>query len=293
MAQVRNSLSMKLKGRAGAYSFYSSKGRQIARVAQNSSNYGESARRSLAQQTRRVKWANLVNFFRKSKVCLKGAFTTKRANETDYNAFMRKNLPAARVALTKDEAALGIFIPDTFQISEGEFASISSGWEAAGSLAAFESSLTIPSSEQIEQFTIKQLTNALLTDNSNLKEGMQLTFIYAFFDEGSTPNVSLVQFAELTLSTTDSRTLAEVWKVGTLTTSDGGNLAVKGLSDDGFCAWILSDSTTGQLRVSTEYLVAGDLGPANGHSAEAYVMAAAESYGLDPDVFLASGDYQP
>lgn len=293
MATVRNSLSMKLKGRAGAYSFYSSKGRQIARVAQNSSNYGESARRSLAQQTRRVKWANLVNFFRKSKVCLKGAFTTKRANETDYNAFMRKNLPVARVALTKDEAALGIFMPDEFQISEGEFASITNDWGTAGSSSAFESRLSLASSQQIEQFTVKQLTNALLADNSNLKEGMQLTFIYAFYDEGQSPAISLVQFEELTLSKTDSRTLADVWKVGSLTVSDGANLAVRGLSDDGFCAWILSDSTSGQLKVSTEYLTPGDTGPANDHSTDAYVMAAAESYGLDPDIFLASGDYNP
>lgn len=293
MAEIRNSLSMKLKGRAGAYSFYSSKGRQIARVAQNSSNYGESARRSLAQQTRRVKWANLVNFFRKSKVCLKGAFTTKRSNETDYNAFMRKNLPAARVALTKDQAALGMFVPDAFQLSEGEFASISTGWKTIEGSDYFQTRFTVDGLQIDANTTVKQLSESLLADNLDLKEGMQLTLLTAFLDEGSTPVISQVQYAELTLSTTDTRKLTNVWSLGTLTSEGDYNLGITGLSTDTWAAWILSDSTTGQLRVSTEYLMPGDEDQPLDYSLDEIVLAAAESYGLDPDIFLASGDYNP
>lgn len=293
MAEIRNSLSMKLKGRAGAYSFYSSKGRQIARVAQNSSNYGESARRSLAQQTRRVKWANLVNFFRKSKVCLKGAFTTKHANETDYNAFMRKNLPAARVALTKDEAALGLFVPDTFQVSEGEFAPISDQWTTEGANTWFTSTLSVGEEAIDDETTVGELSEWLITNNPQVREGMQLTCLVAFYDAGQVPAVSSVQFAELTLSLTDSRLLINVWTLGRLSNTLTGKFGLLYISEDSYAAWILSDSTTGQLRVSTEYLHKGDEEPAVEHSTEAYVMAAAESYGLDPDVFLASGDYQP
>lgn len=284
---------MKLKGRAGAYSFYSSKGRQIARVAQNSSNYGESARRSLAQQTRRVKWANLVNFFRKSKVCLKGAFTTKRANETDYNAFMRKNLPTARVALTKDQAALGMFVPDHIQVSEGEFASISDGWKSISSKDFFQTRFDVDGLQIDEDTTVKELSVSLLAVNPELKEGMQLTLLTAFLDEGTTPAISQVQYAELTISETDNRKLTNVWALGTLTSEGEYKLGMTGLSKDTWAAWILSDSTSGQLKVSTEYLMPGDEDQPVDYSFDEVVLAAAESYGLDPDIFLASGDYQP
>ena len=54
MAVTRNNLSMKMNGKVGAYSFYTSTGgRQVARIANNSSNYGETAKRTVAMQTRR------------------------------------------------------------------------------------------------------------------------------------------------------------------------------------------------------------------------------------------------
>lgn len=293
MAEVRNNLSMKLKGRAGAYTFYSSKGRQIARVAQNSSNYGDSARRSLSQQTRRVKWANLVNFYKKSKVALRGAFTTKRANETDYNAFMRKNLPQARVALTKDEAAQGIFIPDSFQISEGEFQTITEAWTKKASADVFASKLLVDTEEEPMGLTVALISRFLVNLNSQLREGMQVTFFNAFAGDVSQSPDCYVQFQELTIDLNDRRSISNVWKVGTLTFDTQGRLAVSGLSEDSWCCWILSDSTSGKLLVSTEFLLPGDESAVEEHSSEAAVLAAAESYGLDPEVFLASGDYQP
>lgn len=293
MATVRNSLSMKLKGRAGAYSFYSSKGRQIARVAQNSSNYGESARRSLAQQSRRVKWANLVNFWKGARVFLKGSFTSKRANETDYNAFMRMNLASSTVALKREEAAKGLFVPAYFKVSDGILPPITGSWGKTGDDDIFLTTLQDGGSMITEQTTIKEFTESLLGANAQLKEGMQLTLIMAMYNDDGDKSTSEVMASELTLSKSDTRTIGEVWKLGSFGRDNNGYLGITGLSEDSWGAWILSDSTTGTLRVSSETMVPGDSGPFVEHSSDDYLMQAMESYGLDPDIFLASGDYNP
>lgn len=162
---------MKLKGRAGAYSFYSSKGRQVARVAQNATNYGESARRSLKQMLRRVRWSNLVNAWKDLSPYLQGSFETKKANETDYNAFMSKNIINARVALTKDQAAVGFYVMDAFKVSEGSLQTITNTYVDDDLVSRIRLANAIS-----EATTIAELTADILANNSFITEGMQITY---------------------------------------------------------------------------------------------------------------------
>lgn len=281
-----------MKGRAGSFSFYSSKGRQVARVAQNSSNYGESARRSEAQQKRRVKWANLVNMYKLMAGTLHGAFETKRPNETDYNAFMRKNIPVGTVALTKEQAALGCCVPQAFLLSEGSLFSPSASFNEEPETGAWEFGIVMDEDMEWDGETVKRFTESVLDNNSWAKEGMQISIIAVSCSDDADAPRSLVERYELTLSTKDTRLVKDVFGALYYRTSRNGWLTSFSLSGDSYVAIIISDSTSGKLKVSTSSLNPGDKGPENEFSTDVQVRAAMESYGLDPARFLDSGDYE-
>ena len=277
-----------MKGRAGAYSFYSSKGRQVVRVAQNSTNYGESARRSEAQQARRVKWANLVNFYKLSASWMRGAFESKNSNETDYNAFMRKNLAAARVALTKEEAAVGACILDTFIISEGSLPSLYVDNDA-GVIFTNIVMTTAPTAST----TVAEFTNDVLTSNPSLSEGMQISLLdYAMVFGGGAPRTYMHK-QELTLSKTNTAYVSQYWPTVTFALNSSNQLQINlHVAEESYLAIILSDSTTGRLRVSSETLHWGDEETAEEYSSEEQLQKAMASYGVDESYFLQSGSGQ-
>lgn len=286
MALVRNNLSLRMKGRAGSFSFYSSKGRQVARVAQNSSNYGESARRSEAQQVRRVKWANLVNVYKLMAGTLHGAFETKRSNETDYNAFMRKNLSLASVALTKDQAAMGCCVPQSFIVSEGSLV----GVNLTNSDGFWLTNIKIPENTEIGVLTVAAFTSMVLGLNAWAREGMQFSILILNPGEPSdTPKASFSRH-ELTLDTMDTSLMSsrEVWDSGVA--SEGGFLQFMQLSTDAYIAFVVSDSTSGQLKVSNARFVAGDTELETTFSSEEQTALSIKSYGVDATRFLDSGD---
>lgn len=292
MALVRNNLSLRMKGRAGSFSFYSSKGRQVARVAQNSSNYGESARRSEAQQKRRVKWANLVNFYKLMGGTLHGAYETKRTNETDYNAFMRKNIPTGTVALTKEQAALGCCACQSFRISEGSILSSGLKYENNGGDMMYTTRIVLGDQISFTELPISTFSSAVIANNSDLEEGMQISIITINTEDTADGPRSTMGRYELTLSTEDSRMLSAVFPFTMVKTDDNNRLAFLDFNEDNFWAVIISDSTSGSLRVSSESLVPGDTSVAATYSTEEAVAKAMESYGVDAARFLDSGDMQ-
>lgn len=274
-----------MKGRAGAYSFYSSKGRQIVRVSQNSTNYGESARRSPAQQNRRVRWANLVNFYKACQSFMKGAFESKKANETDYNAFMRKNLPLARIFLEKEEAAVSACVVDMYFVSEGSLPSVTKDVDGVELVTAFVASGTITSSTLVSDFT-----DMLLANNPWLSEGMQISLIYANQSViGGVPRVA-VQKMELTLSRSNTHTLNAYFPGIDYIVNDESFLSiVHGAESGAGVTMILSDSTSGRIKVSTEHIWVSDSSLIAEYSSQGQLEQAMESYGVDPTYFLESG----
>lgn len=285
MGLIRNNLSLRMKGRAGAYSFYSSKGRQVVRVSQNSTNYGESARRSPAQQNRRVRWANLVNFYKACQSFMKGAFESKKSNETDYNAFMRKNLPLARIFLEKEEAAVSACIVDMYFVSEGSLPTITKDVDGVELVTAFVATGTITSNTLVSDFT-----NMLLTNNNWLSEGMQISLIIANQSViGGVPRVA-VQKMELTLSRSNTRTLGAYFPGIDYNVNDESFLSIEhGAGSGAGVTMILSDSTSGRIKVSTEHIWPLDNSLIAEYSSQGQLEQAMESYGVDPTYFLESG----
>lgn len=292
MALVRNNLSMRMKGRAGSFSFYSSKGRQVVRVAQNSTNYGESARRSEAQQVRRVKWANLVNFYKLTIGTLHGAFETKRSNETDYNAFMRKNLPVATVALTKDQASVGCCAVQAFYLSEGSLPTITPEHGTHGSVTGYFLGFKAEPNSDMTGYHVSDFAQEIIECNSWAKAGMQISVItvsVTIKEEGPRSNFYR---HEVTLDLEDQRDLASVWGIVGLKADANGDLYTEDLDTSEWQAVILSDSTSGQLKVSTSRLVPGDTSAEEEFSNAGWVAEAMDSYGVDVSRFLDSGDFK-
>lgn len=277
-----------MKGRAGAYSFYSSKGRQVVRVSQNSSNYGESARRSIAQQRRRVMWANLVNFYKGSASWIRGAFETKKSNETDYNAFMRKNLPMARIPLTKDEAAVGSCVVDGYMISEGTLDSKFSSWDGSTFTTKIKISKAFSATD-----LVSDLSSDIFANNPDMHEGMQLSFIeFRQSVTGGYPKMAVYKF-EITLSASDTRPLGSFIPNVVISKKSDGSMQVEPVFKNGSAAaMIVSESVNGRIRVSTENVHIVSDTTIRQYTNQEQLDEAMESYGVDPAYFLESGSDQ-
>lgn len=290
MALVRNAANTLRKGRIGETTYYASKGRQIARQALNNSNYGESARRSIAQQTRRVKWANLVNFYKLCAAWMPKAFENKKAGQTDYNKFMQLNTNAARVALTRDQAINGGCVADAFAITQGTLPSATpSEVNPTGA-----SLLELPNDfEFTANTTVGAFAAALIAANAHISAGMQLSvvLITQSVDANNIPRPA-VSFYEVILNPGSEDLLSKFVPTGTFGISMF-YLTFEGFKTQGSCgALILSQQTDTGLKVSSETL-AGSFTTAQEFSTDAVVAAAIDTYGVDREVILSPDAAEP
>ena len=287
MGIIRNSANRKIKGRIGDTTYYVSMNRQIARQALNSSNYGESARRSPSQQGRRVMFANLVNFYKASKNWMSKAFETKSAKQTDYNRFMSANIPTARIALTKAMASVSACVADSFVVSQGSLRSImvvknANIWSTDISVG----DLTIGATT-----TIAELTSEILANNNWLLEGDQISFVsyQQYTDAQSIPHVICTAY-ELTLSTTSSALVRNYLPEFCSQTTFGGMLGTNDKISLGAFAYIISRNLGGgSLQVSTQRLITNNSELISQYSSDTAVTAAIDSYGVDAETFLDTG----
>lgn len=290
MALVRNAANTLRKGRIGETTYYASKGRQIARQALNNSNYGESARRSLAQQRRRVKWANLVNFYKLCSGWMPKAFESKKPGQTDYNKFMQLNVNAQRVALTRDQAINGGCVVDAFAITQGTLTPVTvrvgAGGPFAGTRLAYSGDIEATT-------TVGAFAELLIDDNADIEIGMQLSIVQALSSEDANniPRTS-VKFYEVVLDPDNSEFLSKYIPDDVLGI-EGGKLVVTNLdSSNGASAAIISQLTDTGLKVSSETL-SGAFTMAGQYSAAAVVDAAIATYGLDKEVILNPDTAEP
>lgn len=285
MAIIRNSASALRKGRVGNTTYYVSGQRQIARVSQNSSNYGETARRTEAMQERRARWGNLVNFYKISKHWMKYAYETKTARQSDYNRFMQVNLNSTSVYLTKDQAALGACIVEPFAITQGSLRPINVTKDSNFYTTDIEMGNLVIS----DTTTVGAFSNQVIALNNGVKAGYQLSFIsYQQWDDlGGVPQVTCTAY-EVTLDPSSEAILRDYLPEFCSTTRDsklGTSLTISA----GCFAYIWSVTENGSTRVSTQTLINNNAGKIASFSSPAQRQRAIESYGLDNDSFLMSG----
>lgn len=277
---------MKLKGRVGAFSYYTSTGgRQIARVAQNASNYGESASRTESQQTRRVKWANLVNFYKANRDIFARAFESKKPNQSDYNKFMQNNIPRGEVALTKKEAQSGAIVLDSFNMSEGSLQPITNRIDNNIVLSYLE----LPDVTDISELTIGEFSTNLIDANPQLREGDQISYVtyQQLMDNFDIPYYTRI-LIEVTLYRDSTELMARVDPNDTLRVSEGMLAGPHGGKTFGAC-FFLSRLSGSQLQVSTEYLLLNNTNWIDEYSSPTAIQRAIDSYGLTKTAFLTPG----
>lgn len=282
MAIVRNPSNTVRRGRIGETTYYVSGGQQVARQARNSSNYGVEARRSQSQQNRRVLWANLVNFYKISAGWMPKAFETRKANQTDYNKFMQLNIVKARIPLTKSEAAASAAVADSFIVSQGSLPSI----EVLREVTLWRTNIATGDVALDGGTEVSTWSKALIDNNANIREGMQLSFVsyQQSIDALGTPRL-ICRCYEVIIDTKNGQLMDKYIPDFAMTTRDGYLATDENISLGGF-AYILSELRGGKLYVSTQQLVVNNADMLARYTSSKQRAMAIDSYGLDREVIL-------
>ena len=274
-------------GRVGAYSFYTSTGgRQVARVANNSSNYGDTAKRTVAMQTRRSRWGNVVSFYSANKDLMARAFERKAANISDYNRFMQLNIPIATVSLIKDDFVRGMAILQEYVIADGSLPEIGvAEVEEEGMIF----NLLTGIDGEFADMSIGQISIDLLDHNPQLQEGDQLTFV-SYSNRGGTPSTIRIyrQLCELTIDSKSAVSFGTL-RYSNMIAGNGLKIVVAGQGDVFGQAVIHSRSIGGALQVSRAKILLNSDTLVSQFSAPEAVQKAINSYGVDTENLLEPG----
>lgn len=287
MAVTRNNLSMKMNGKVGAYSFYTSTGgRQVARIANNSSNYGETAKRTVAMQTRRSRWGNLVSFYSANKDVMARAYERKAANISDYNRFMQLNIPLATVSLVKDDFMRGMAILQEYVIADGSLPEIDVA-EVQEDGCVFN--LLTKIDGEFADKTIGQVSVDLLDNNPQLQAGDQLTFV-SYTNAGTTPSTIRIyrHLCEMTIDTKSAVSFGTL-RYANIIAGNGLKVVIAGQGDVFGQAIIHSRSVGGSLLVSRAKITLNSDTLVRQFSAPEAVKKAIDSYGVDAEKLLEPG----
>ena len=287
MAVTRNNLSMKMNGKVGAYSFYTSTGgRQVARIANNSSNYGETAKRTVAMQTRRSRWGNLVSFYSANKDLMARAYERKATNISDYNRFMQLNIPLASVSLVKDDFMRGMAILQEYVIADGSLPEIDVA-EVQEDGCVFN--LLTKIDGEFADKTIGQISVDLLDNNPQLQQGDQITFV-SYSNAGTTPSTIRIyrHLCEMTIDTKSAVSFGTL-KYANIIAGNGLKVVIAGQGDVFGQAIIHSRSVGGTLLVSRAKITLNSDTLVRQFSAPEAVKKAIDSYGVDADKLLEPG----
>ena len=290
MAVTRNNLSMKMNGKVGAYSFYTSTGgRQVARIANNSSNYGETAKRTVAMQTRRSRWGNLVSFYSANKDLMARAYERKGSNLSDYNRFMQLNIPLASVSLVKDDFMRGMAILQEYVIADGSLPEIDVA--EIGEEGCVFNLLTSLDGE-FAAYTIGQISVDLLDHNPQLQEGDQLTFV-SYTNAGTTPSTIRIyrHLCEVTIDPKSAVSFGTL-KYANIVAGNGSKVVLAGQGNVFGQAIIHSRSVGGNLLVSRAKITLNSDTLVRQFSEPEAVQKAIASYGVDNEKLLEPGSPQ-
>ena len=247
--------------------------------------------RTTDQMSQRVRWANLVNFYRANKSWMKFAFETKPTNRTDYNQFMSLNASTSRIYLPKSLANQGACIVDAYQMTQGSLASI----EVVKSENGWQTNLFLPvGSSFTSTTTVKEFAEGLISQNPAIREGDQLSFIRLTQQTNASTGVPfvVVRKYEVILKTDDLRFVSQFLPLDYInaeSTGSGVAVVVDDSGNAGGFLLILSRTVGGKTYVSTQsIIVANNDALISQYSSSAALQEAIDSYGESTEPFLTS-----
>lgn len=287
MAIVTNFWLKGSKKRLGGAVLYKAMGQTRARELANTVTNP----RTEAQMSQRIKWSNLVNFYRANASWMKYAYETKKANQSEYNKFMSINVTASQIALTKDAAASGACIVYPYIMTQGSLPSIE--WQNAPSVVKSNIFLT-PNDTMEDYTTVGEFSDALIKYNPALREGDQLSFIRLTQMVNATTGYPyvIVRKYEMILSKASAEDIKDYWPIELFSapgTEEGNVLQVKKENRQGGFLMIISRTIGGKTYVSTQGIViVNNEAFIQQYSSASAIQAAIQSYGDADDAFLSS-----
>ena len=244
-----------------------------------------------AQMGQRVKWANLVAFYRANAGWMPKAFENKKATQSDYNKFMSLNASRSRIYLTKEQARQGACVVDSYQVSDGSLQPV----DIFPSAQDWVTNLYLTGLDKLDATTsVAAFSTALLASNAGLRSGDQLSFIRATQLFNNTTDIPYVQVRayELLINEQGGGLVKDFWPVELIALGqlqDTPALMVKNNNKQGGFALIVSRTQGGRVLVSPSQVTQVNMADViNQYSSSAALQAAIDSYGQGDEVFLDS-----
>lgn len=271
------------RGKVGSLVFARRLGQQVTRAY----NAKPKDAATLSQVQQRVRIANVVAMYRAIKSLANHSFEGARGGQTSYNLFVQSNLKNNNVVLTKEAAALGACVVAPYLVSRGTMPSVTVsglGAEAVTNIAV--GNLSIDGTTTIGAFA-----DALVTNNSGIEYGDQLTYLSLVQQTDSNTGYPVVttQIYEVVLRQGDSAKL-RTYMPEVATAVKNGLLAHGELIGLGGFCWILSrKNADGSLSVSTQRIILTSQDVIQQYTGTTAMTNATGSYGFNSDPILTPG----
>lgn len=242
-----------------------------------------------AQMGQRVKWANLVAFYRANAGWMPKAFENKKATQSDYNKFMSLNAANSRIYLTKEQARQGACVVDSYRVSDGTLQPV----DVFPSGKDWVTNLYLTGLNTLDaSTTVAAFSTALLSSNAGLRSGDQLSFIRVTQLFNNTTDIPYVQVRayELLINEQGTGLVKDFWPIeliGLGQEQETPALMVKNNNKQGGFAIIVSRTQGGRVLVSPSQITQVNMAEViNKYSSNAALQAAIDSYGRGDEVFL-------
>lgn len=276
-----NMLMNQASGKLGSMVFYRANGEQRTRTYTSTVKNPKTA----SQMGQRTQLSNLVQMYRTLSIVLKKAFTDKNPKQSDYNAFVSRNLGYVSIFIPKEMAKAQGCVVAPYQISSGSIAAITVtgiGVAAVTNLALGEA-FTID-----ENTTVGDLSQALISNNNDLVAGMQLSYISVIQNnnvQSGYPQCNANMY-KMVLDPSNTKIAYSVMPKQAIAAIQGYLGHGDFVADGAFC-WILSQKDAkGTLQVSPQKLIVTSNNLYQAYSDDAAKTNAGVSYGETPDPFL-------
>lgn len=245
--------------------------------------------RTRSQMKQRVRWSNLVNFYKVNAEWMKYAYETKKSNQSEYNKLMSLNVASSPIYLTKQQAAAGACVVANYIMTQGSLPSITYT-EASNYIAT---NLYISGDTQFdEDSTLGEVAADLLASNPGLRQGDQISFLrftQLVNEVTGYPYVVLRKY-EVLLDPTSNDKFYNFMPFGIFSfdsTAETPAVVITKTGNSGGCLLVLSRTISGKTYVSTQSILPVDNDAIiAAYSSNQQLEAAIDSYGSSEDAFL-------
>jgi hypothetical protein len=213
--------------------------------------------RTIAQMTQRVKWSNLVAFYRANKYWMKYAYETKQRNQSEYNKLMSLNVATSPIYLPKHVAAAGGCVCAPYIITQGSLPSIEMTDDSG---QRWVSNIVLDNDYEMNSPSVAAFSEMLIRLNPAIRQGDQLSFVRITQQTNGQTGVPyiVVREYELIVDVNGAGDVFDFLPTGYIDSTEASTdcrLCVNNSGNAGGFALILSRTTGGKTYVSSQRII--------------------------------------